>query len=61
VVPTAFVDDGLGNSSHLVELDGGRGLVVDPVRHPGAYVAPGAARALRRATGIDVPVETTPA
>jgi hydroxyacylglutathione hydrolase len=39
VGPTAFVDEGLGNSSYLVDLGDGRGLVVDPARHPGAYVA----------------------
>jgi len=34
--PIAFVDDGLGNSSYLVDLGAGRALVVDPARHPGA-------------------------
>src|SRR3712207_2962723 len=37
--PIAFVDDGLGNSSYLVDLGDGRGLVVDPTRHPGGYLA----------------------
>jgi glyoxylase-like metal-dependent hydrolase (beta-lactamase superfamily II)/rhodanese-related sulfurtransferase len=32
--PIAFVDTGLGNSSYLVDLGDGRGLVVDPARHP---------------------------
>ena len=36
--PIAFVDDGLGNSSYLVDLGGGRGLVVDPGRHPAGYL-----------------------
>jgi hydroxyacylglutathione hydrolase len=33
-----LVDEGLGNSSYLVELGDGRALVVDPVRDPGAYL-----------------------
>ena len=37
--PIAFVDDGLGNSSYLVDLGDHRGLVVDPVRHPAGYLA----------------------
>jgi hydroxyacylglutathione hydrolase len=35
----AFVDDGLGNSSYLVDLGDGSALVVDPSRHPGLYLA----------------------
>jgi hydroxyacylglutathione hydrolase len=53
VVPTAFVDEGLGNSSYLVELDGGRGLVVDPVRHPGAYVDEAERRGLEIAFAVE--------
>ena len=53
MVPTAFVDEGLGNSSYLVELDGGRGLVVDPVRHPGAYVAEAERRGLEIAFAVE--------
>lgn len=37
--PVAFVDDGLGNSSYLVDLGDGRALVVDPARHPAGYLA----------------------
>jgi hydroxyacylglutathione hydrolase len=37
--PVAFVDDGLGNSSYLVDLGDRRGLVVDPARHPAGYLA----------------------
>jgi glyoxylase-like metal-dependent hydrolase (beta-lactamase superfamily II)/rhodanese-related sulfurtransferase len=37
--PVAIVDHGLGNSSYLVDLGDGRGLVVDPARHPAAYLA----------------------
>lgn len=33
-----FVDDGLGNSSYLVGLGDGRGLVLDPTRDVTAYV-----------------------
>jgi glyoxylase-like metal-dependent hydrolase (beta-lactamase superfamily II)/rhodanese-related sulfurtransferase len=37
--PVAFVDHGLGNSSYLVDLGDGRGLVIDPARHPANYLA----------------------
>jgi hydroxyacylglutathione hydrolase len=37
VIP--FVDEGLGNSSYLVRLDGGRALAVDPARDPRPYLA----------------------
>lgn len=39
VAPVAFVDEGLGNSSYLVDLGDGRALVVDPARHPARYLA----------------------
>lgn len=42
-----FVDEGLGNSSYLVELGGGRALVVDPTRDIGPYVAAAERRRLR--------------
>src|SRR5918995_1481331 len=35
---TPFIDEGLGNSSYLVDLGDGRGLVVDPVRDAAPYV-----------------------
>ncbi|MDQ2941589.1 MAG: rhodanese-like domain-containing protein [Chloroflexota bacterium] len=35
---TPFVDEGLGNSSYLVDLGDGRALVVDPVRDVEPYV-----------------------
>jgi glyoxylase-like metal-dependent hydrolase (beta-lactamase superfamily II)/rhodanese-related sulfurtransferase len=38
-VPVAFVDDGLGNSSYLVDVGDGRALVIDPARHPAGYLA----------------------
>jgi hydroxyacylglutathione hydrolase len=53
-VPVAFVDDGLGNSSYLVEIGGGRALVVDPARHPAGYLA----EADRRGLEITYAVET---
>ncbi len=34
----SLVDEGLGNSSYLVDLGDGRALVIDPVRHPGSYL-----------------------
>jgi hydroxyacylglutathione hydrolase len=37
--PIALVDEGLGNSSYLVDLGDGRALVVDPERDPGPYLA----------------------
>src|SRR5437867_3229966 len=39
-----LVDEGLGNASWLVDLGDGRALVVDPARHPGAYLAAADAR-----------------
>lgn len=37
--PIALVDEGLGNSSYVVDLGDGRALVVDPERDPGPYLA----------------------
>jgi hydroxyacylglutathione hydrolase len=34
-----FRDEGLGNSSYLIDLDDGRGLVLDPSRDPAPYLA----------------------
>jgi glyoxylase-like metal-dependent hydrolase (beta-lactamase superfamily II)/rhodanese-related sulfurtransferase len=42
-------DEGLGNSSYLVDLADGRGLVVDPSRDPGPYLAAAGRRGLRLA------------
>jgi len=39
LVPIAFVDDGLGNSSYLLDLGDGRALVVDPARDATPYLA----------------------
>lgn len=52
--PVAFVDDGLGNSSYLVDLGDRRALVVDPTRHPAGYLA----EADRRGLDIAFAVET---
>ena len=46
LTPVAFVDDGLGNSSYLLDLDDGRALVVDPARHPARYRAEAERRGL---------------
>jgi hydroxyacylglutathione hydrolase len=42
-----IVDEGLGNSSYLVDLGDGRALVVDPVRDPSAYLELAGRRRLR--------------
>jgi glyoxylase-like metal-dependent hydrolase (beta-lactamase superfamily II)/rhodanese-related sulfurtransferase len=44
IVP--FVDEGLGNSSYLVDLGGGRALAVDPSRDPSPYLAEAGRRRL---------------
>src|SRR5207249_3281570 len=36
--PLAFVDEGLGNSSYLLDLGDGRALVVDPERDAAPYL-----------------------
>jgi hydroxyacylglutathione hydrolase len=43
----AFVDEGLGNSSYLVDLGDGRALAVDPARDPRPYLAAAGRRGLR--------------
>lgn len=53
-LPVAFVDDGLGNSSYLIDLGDGRALVVDPARHPGSYLR----EATRRRLDVALAVET---
>jgi hydroxyacylglutathione hydrolase len=45
-VPFALVNEGLGNTSYLVDLGDGRALVVDPERDPGKYLAAAEARGL---------------
>src|SRR4030088_3135080 len=34
----SVVDEGLGNSSYVVDVGGGDAMVVDPARPPGAYL-----------------------
>ena len=51
--PVAFVDDGLGNSSYLVDLGDGRALVVDPARHPAGYLSEADHRGLTVAYAVE--------
>ena len=51
--PVALVDEGLGNSSYLVDLGDGRALVLDPSRHPRPYVAEAERRGLRIAFTVE--------
>jgi glyoxylase-like metal-dependent hydrolase (beta-lactamase superfamily II)/rhodanese-related sulfurtransferase len=44
--PLALVNEGLGNSSYLVDLGDGRALVIDPERDPGPYLAAAQSRGL---------------
>ena len=44
--PLALVNEGLGNSSYLVDLGEGRALVVDPERDPARYLAAAEAHGL---------------
>jgi glyoxylase-like metal-dependent hydrolase (beta-lactamase superfamily II) len=56
VTPTQihpFVDEGLGNSSYLVELGDGRALVVDPVRDPTPYLELADRRRLQIAYAVE--------
>ena len=48
-----FVDEGLGNSSYLVDLGDGRGLVVDPTRDVGAYIRIAKRHGLRLAYSLE--------
>jgi glyoxylase-like metal-dependent hydrolase (beta-lactamase superfamily II)/rhodanese-related sulfurtransferase len=43
----SVVDEGLGNSSYLVDLGDGRALIIDPARHPGAYLRAARSRRLQ--------------
>jgi hydroxyacylglutathione hydrolase len=44
--PLALIDEGLGNSSYLVELGDRRALVVDPERDPAGYLTAARSRGL---------------
>jgi hydroxyacylglutathione hydrolase len=46
IQPVALVDEGLGNSSYLLDLGDGRALAVDPERDPGPYLATAERRGL---------------
>ena len=54
ITPVAFVDEGLGNSSYLLDLGDGRALVVDPARDATPYLA----AAERAGSSIAFTVET---
>ncbi len=49
----AFVDEGLGHSSYLVDLGDGRALVIDPPRLPEAHLAEARSRGLEIAFTAD--------
>lgn len=51
--PLAFVDEGLGNSSYLIDIGDGRALVVDPSRHPGPYLAEAERRGMQVAFAVE--------
>jgi glyoxylase-like metal-dependent hydrolase (beta-lactamase superfamily II)/rhodanese-related sulfurtransferase len=50
---TALPDDGLGNTSWVIDLGDGRVAVVDPARHPGPYLADAERRGARVAFSIE--------
>ncbi|MFN2502962.1 MAG: rhodanese-like domain-containing protein [Acidimicrobiales bacterium] len=54
VEPIAFVAEGLGNSSYLIDVGDGRAFVMDPERHPARYLA----EAERRGLDVAFAVET---
>jgi hydroxyacylglutathione hydrolase len=49
----AVVDEGLGNSSYLVDLGDGSAMVVDPVRDVGPYLNDAEARRLRLSFAVE--------
>jgi len=51
--PIALVDEGLGNSSYLIEIGDRRALVLDPEREPSAYLAAAEARGLTVAFAVE--------
>jgi glyoxylase-like metal-dependent hydrolase (beta-lactamase superfamily II)/rhodanese-related sulfurtransferase len=53
VTITPFVDEGLGNSSYLVDLGEGRALVVDPTRDVATYVRAAETLGLRPAFSLE--------
>ena len=51
--PIAFVDEGLGNSSYLIDVGDGRAVVIDPSRHPGPYLAEAERHGLQVAFAVE--------
>jgi glyoxylase-like metal-dependent hydrolase (beta-lactamase superfamily II)/rhodanese-related sulfurtransferase len=49
----SLLDEGLGNTSYLVDLGDGRALVVDPERHPAPYLKAAAERDLKVAYSLE--------
>ena len=47
LAPVAFVDEGLGNSSYLIDIGDGRAVVIDPSRRPRPYLAEAERRRLQ--------------
>jgi glyoxylase-like metal-dependent hydrolase (beta-lactamase superfamily II) len=48
-----MVDEGLGNSSYLLDVGAGRGLVLDPTRDPSGYLAEAERQGLTIAFAIE--------
>ena len=53
LAPVAFVDEGLGNSSYLIDIGDGRAVVIDPSRHPRPYLAEAERRRLQVAFTVE--------
>jgi glyoxylase-like metal-dependent hydrolase (beta-lactamase superfamily II)/rhodanese-related sulfurtransferase len=53
LAPIAFVDEGLGNSSYLIDIGDGRAVVIDPSRHPRPYLAEAERRGLQVAFTVE--------
>lgn len=53
LAPIAFVDEGLGNSSYLIDIGDGRAVVIDPSRHPRPYLAAAERRRLQVAFAVE--------
>jgi hydroxyacylglutathione hydrolase len=51
--PVAFVDEGLGNSSYLIDIGDGRAVVIDPSRHPRPYLEEAERRGLQVAFTVE--------
>jgi glyoxylase-like metal-dependent hydrolase (beta-lactamase superfamily II)/rhodanese-related sulfurtransferase len=49
----SLLDEGLGNSSYLVDLGDGRALVLDPERHPAPYLEAAERRGLKVAYTVE--------